>query len=67
MHRRISEKRKLFLSIPCPEINFACILVYKIHLFVSFFGEKSERIEPMHQRPFALPMMRKVQPRDLIL
>ena len=34
------EKRKLFLSIPCPEINFACILVYKIHLFVSFLGKK---------------------------
>ena len=67
MRPLISEKRKLFLSIAYPEINFAGILAYKIHLFCKFFGGISERIEPMYQRPITLPMMRKVQPRNLIL
>ena len=50
MHLVINEKRKLFLSIPCPEINFACILIYIKFICLLSFGGISERIEPMHQR-----------------
>ena len=43
--RCIDGKRKLFLSIPQPKINLACILVSKIHLLVSS-GGTSGRLEP---------------------